>query len=271
MRLCIALISLSIVSSTASIAADASRFVARNLTLNGRNYRYQVFVPDGWTASKLWPVVLFLHGSGEAGSDNRKQMNQGLPPWLREHGADFSAVVVIPQAPEKTYWNGDSERMALQVLQHSVDEFHGDRHRLYLTGLSMGGFGAWQIAIDHPGVFAAAAIVCGAINPIADEPALHLTGIPAGVDPYAWVATHIDRLPVWIFHGSADTVVPPTDDHRLYPALQHAGVDVRYTEFPGVNHGSWVLAYALPGLWPWLFSHRLKSHPDAGNSSEARP
>jgi predicted peptidase len=240
-------------------AADARHFVERRVTVEGTTYRYQVFVPDGWTAKRAWPVVLFLHGSGEAGSDNAKQMTQGLPPWLREHGASFPAVVVIPQAPEHTYWNGPIERMALQAMQDSIAEFHGDRHRLYLTGLSMGGFGAWQIAIDHPHLFAAAAIICGAINPIDDEPALHVLGIPAGVNSYAWVAAHVGGLPVWIFHGGADTVVPLTDDHRLYPALQAARDEVRYTEFPGVNHGSWVPAYALPELWPWMFSHRLAS------------
>lgn len=261
MRFRATLFFLCLFCSTASIAADAARFVERSLTLHGKTYRYQVFIPGEWTAEKTWPVVLFLHGSGEAGTDNQKQMTQGLPPWLREHGTDFPAVVVIPQAPLNTYWNGNSEQMAMLALQRSVDEFHGNRRRLYLTGLSMGGFGAWQIAIDHPGVFAAAAIICGAINPIADEPALHVVGIPASVDPYAWVATHIDHLPVWIFHGSADTVVPLTDDHQIYPALKQAGVDVRYTEFAGVNHGSWVPAYALPGLWPWMFSHQLKRSP----------
>ncbi len=254
----VALLFLLLIAGTSSVAAEAQKFVTRIVTVQGRDYRYQVFVPDGWTAKKRWPVVLFLHGSGEAGTDNIKQMAQGLPPWLREHGATFPAVVVIPQAPEQTYWNGNIEQMALQALQDSVTEFHGDRQRLYLTGLSMGGFGAWQMAIDHPGLFAAAAIICGAINPISDEPALRVVGIPDGVDPYIWVASHIDHLPVWIFHGSTDTVVPLTDDHRLYPALQGIHDDVRYTEFPGVNHGSWVPAYALPALWPWMFSHRLK-------------
>lgn len=251
----------SVVTQTEAATSYVADFVERSVTVNEKTYRYQVFVPDGWTAKpsskKTWPVVLFLHGSGEAGDDNAKQMTQGLPPWLREHGAGFPAVVVIPQAPEHTYWNGEIEQMALQAMRNSIDEFHGDRHRLYLTGLSMGGFGAWQIAVDHPGLFAAAAIMSGAINPIADEPALHLQDIPAGADSYPWVASHIGHLPVWIFHGSDDTVVPLTDDRLLYPALKAQHDDVRYTEFPGVNHGSWVPAYALPELWPWMFSHRL--------------
>ena len=262
MRLRFSLLLLLLVSSACAHTDDTAHFVERSLTLHGKTYRYQVFVPDDWTAKphgseQVLPIVLFLHGSGEAGNDNTKQMTQGLPPWLQERGSTFPAVVVIPQAPEHTYWNGEIEQMALQAMQNSITEFHGDRHRLYLTGLSMGGFGAWQIAMDHPDLFAAAAIICGAINPISDEPALHVVGIPAGVDPYTWVASHIGNLPVWIFHGSADTVVPLTDDHHLYPALQARHVDVRYTEFPGVNHGSWVPAYALPELWPWMFSHRL--------------
>ncbi len=243
-------------------AAGSARWVERSATVGGLAYRYQVFVPVGWTPARRWPVVLFLHGSGERGDDNRKQLSQGLPPWLREHGANFSAVVVVPQAPESHDWNGIAEAMAMRALDDSVREFHGDRRRLYLTGLSMGGFGAWQLALDHPHVFAAAAIICGAILPLPDELSLLVEGIPPKVDPYAWVAAHIGALPVWIFHGAADDVVPPADDRRLYAALQARHAEVRYTEFPGVNHGSWVPAYALPELWPWMFSHRLAARAE---------
>lgn len=237
-----------------------SRFVPRSLTLDGQRYRYQVFVPDGWTAKRRWPVVLFLHGIGERGNDNQTQLGQGLPPWLREHGQRFPAVVVIPQAPLDGYWDGRDERMAMQALEQSVAAFHGDRHRLYLTGLSMGGYGAWQIAIDHPGRFAAAAIIAGALRAPPNAPDLRVRGIPHDADPYAWVASHIGVLPVWLFHGGADDVVPPQDDRRLTAALQARGETVRHTEFPGVGHVAWVRAYATPGLWPWMFSHRL-AHP----------
>jgi predicted peptidase len=239
----------------------AAGFVSRQVTIDHHSYRYQVFVPDGWTSRRTWPVVLFLHGSGERGDDNARQLSQGLPPWLREHGANFPALVVMPQAPAGSYWNGVSERMAMRALADSVAEFRGDRRRLYLTGLSMGGYGVWQFAIDHPGVFAAAAPICGALGPISDEPALHVLGVPPGADPYAWVAAHIGALPVWIFHGAADDVVPPGDDRRLYATLQARGAEAHYTEFPGVNHGSWVPAYATPELWPWMFAHRLAAAP----------
>jgi len=246
------------IASVASHANEPAHFVQRSLSLHGKTYRYQVFVPDGWTAAHAWPMVLFLHGSGERGSDNHSQLSQGLPPWLKEHGEDFHAVVVIPQAPDDSAWNGGIEQMALQALNNSIKAWHGDRRRLYLTGLSMGGYGSWQIALDHPGMFAAAAIICGGIGHPRDDDPLHVEGIPAMVtDPYAWVAAHVGKLPVWIFNGAIDDVVPPAESHRMHAALQVRGDEVRYTEFPGVGHAAWPAAYATAGLWPWMFSHQL--------------
>jgi Predicted peptidase len=244
--------------SLAGHAGEPARFVERSLELHGATYRYRVFVPDGWTAERSWPVVLFLHGSGERGSDNRAQLSQGLPPWLKEHGGNFPAVVVIPQAPDGRRWNGEVEQMALKALDDSIGEWRGDRRRLYLTGLSMGGYGSWQIALDHPGMFAAAAIICGGIRHPNDNADLSVQGVPAETDdPYAWAAAHIGTLPAWIFHGALDDVVPPAESRRMHAALQARGAEVRYTEFPGVNHGSWQAAYATKTLWPWLFAHRL--------------
>jgi predicted peptidase len=236
-------------------AADA-HFVASEVTVAGHHYPFQVFVPADWTPDRAWPVVLFLHGSGERGNDNQAQLKQGLPPWLEKHGADFPAVVVAPQAPNDTLWNGEVERAAMAALEKSIATYHGDRSRLYLTGLSMGGYGVWQVAVDHPHVFAAAAPVCGGILGLDDEPELKVNGVPAGVEPYAWVANRVKPTPVWIFHGSLDDQVPPADSRAMYKALTKAGGEVRFTEFPGVNHGSWVPTYDSPALWPWMFSHR---------------
>lgn len=241
-----------------SHAAEPAHFVSRSLQLHGKTYRYQVFVPTGWTSERTWPVVLFLHGSGERGSDNQVQLSQGLPPWLKQHGKDFAAVVVMPQAPPDTAWEGETEQMALQALSDSVEHWHGDRQRLYLTGLSMGGYGAWQIALDHPGMFAAAAIICGGIHHPNDDDRLYVEGIPVDVaDPYAWVAAHIGKLPTWIFNGAIDDVVPPAESHRMHAAMLARGDEVRYTEFPGIGHGAWPMAYATKELWPWMFAHRL--------------
>ena len=248
-------------ASLAGHAGEAARFDKRSLELHGTTYRYQVFVPDGWTAKREWPVVLFLHGSGERGNDNRSQLSQGLPPWLREHGKDFPALVVIPQAPDGSAWSGEVEQMALAALDDSIRHYHGDRQRLYLTGLSMGGYGSWQIALDHPGMFAAAAIICGGIRHPNDSDRLQVLGIPAqATDPYDWVAAHVGKLPTWIFNGAVDDVVPPRESHRMHTALQARGIEVRYTEFPGIGHAAWPMAYASAGLWPWMFAHRLPAH-----------
>jgi len=245
-------------ASLVSHAGEPARFVAHSLDLHGKSWHYQVYLPDGWTAKRTWPVVLFLHGSGERGGDNRSQLSQGLPPWLRQHGKGFPAVVVIPQAPPDSAWNGETEQVALQALEDNIANYRGDRRRLYLTGLSMGGYGAWQIAVDHPGMFAAAAVICGGIRHPDDNDWLHVRGIPAdAADPYAWVAAHLGGLPVWIFNGAIDDVVPPEESHRMHAALKARGSEVRYTEFPGVGHGSWDAAYATRGLWPWMFAHRL--------------
>ena len=238
------------------VSAEPARFVERSVDLHGTTYRYQVFLPADVQGKKP-AVVLFLHGSGERGNDNRKQMSQGLPPWLKQH-MDFPAVVVIPQAPDDTEWTDKADAdMALAALDKSVEEFGGDRKRLYLTGLSMGGYGSWQIAVDHPHLFAAAAIICGGVLALPDEDGrdLFVHGVPKGEDAYAWVAKKVGTLPVWIFHGGDDNVVPTEQSRRMNAALMKRHAEVKYTEFPGVNHGSWEKAYATPDLWQWMFSH----------------
>ncbi|SEM36641.1 Alpha/beta hydrolase family protein [Luteibacter sp. UNCMF331Sha3.1] len=239
--------------ATSAHAAPA-RFVERTVDVQGRTYRYQVFVPADVSAHPA--VVLFLHGSGERGDDNAKQMSQGLPPWLKAH-SDFPAVVVIPQAPDDTEWTDKADAdMAMAALEKSVGEFHGDRKRLYLTGLSMGGYGSWQLAVDHPRTFAAAAIICGGVSPLPDDGRnLFVHGVPEGDDPFAWVAKRIGATPVWIFHGGDDNVVPTEQSRKMHAALVARGAQVKYTEFPGVNHGSWDKAYATPDLWDWMFAH----------------
>lgn len=248
---------LAFLTAMTAVGASAApaRFVERSVDLGGQTYRYQVFVPADLGAKPA--VVLFLHGSGERGSDNQKPMSQGLPPWLKQH-MDFPAVVVIPQAPDDTEWTDKADAdMAMAALQASVHEFHGDRKRLYLTGLSMGGFGAWQLAVDHPGTFAAAAIICGGVTrlPGNDDRELYVHGVPDHAEPFTWVAKAVGDLPVWLFHGGDDNVVPTEQSRKMHAALVAREAEVKYSEFPGVNHGSWEKAYATPTLWDWMFAH----------------
>jgi predicted peptidase len=253
----LAVLSMSGCASTP--AADTGQFVKRTVTVDGRQSRYQVFVPRNAQAQRgALPVVLFLHGSGERGSDGRQQTHAGLGPYLREHAGDFPALVVLPQAPKDEEWSGINNRIALAALDATVAEFGADPTRQYLTGMSMGGYGSWNIALDNPTRFAAIVPVCGAVlAPHAVRASLFVESVAAEADPYAAIAARLNATPIWMFHGALDDVVLPGDDRRLKTAFDHAGAkDVRYTEYPQGNHNAWDATYADGAMWEWLFAQR---------------
>ncbi|MFS8063183.1 MAG: prolyl oligopeptidase family serine peptidase [Luteimonas sp.] len=233
------------------------RFVKRALMLDGVPHRYQVFVPSQAAGGRRPPVILFLHGSGERGSDGDRPVAVGLGPYVHARIDTFPAIVVFPQAPENSEWSGASATLALQALDAATGEFDGDARRTYLSGLSMGGYGVWELALLQPQRFAALVPICGALRPPNDERELFVTPVTGEADPYAALARQLHALPIWIFHGAKDDLVPPTDDRLTAAALKAAGGDLRYTEYPDANHNAWDPAYATPELWTWLFAqHR---------------
>lgn len=237
-------------------------FLDRTVEISGNSYRYQVYVPVDFHSKKSWPVILFLHGSGERGSDGLLQTSFGLPAAIRFNRSRFPFVVVIPQCSPDINWSTPAmEAQAMAALDATIKEFHGDRSHIYLTGLSMGGYGVWQYAIDNPGRFAALVPICGGIRAPSDESALHVN-LPADSkgDPYAEVARLVGKPPVWIFHGDADDAVPVEESRHMAAALKAAGANYKYTEYPGVGHNSWDKAYAEPDLVPWLLAQSLEKH-----------
>jgi len=244
----------------ATMREDAKgHFVQRAVKLDGRTAHYQVFVPRDAAATRgQLPVVLFLHGSGERGRDNRRQTQAGLGPYLRAHAADFPALVVLPQAPDGQEWAGDNNRLAVAALDAAIAEFGADPDRQYLTGMSMGGYGSWNIALADPARFAAIVPVCGAVlAPRAVRQSLFVEAVADQADPYAALAARLKQTPIWIFHGALDDVVRPDDDRRLHAAFQQAGAaDVRYTEYPQGNHNAWDATYADAAMWAWLWAQR---------------
>ncbi|KLI98887.1 phospholipase [Luteimonas sp. FCS-9] len=233
-------------------------FVRREVELDGRRVVYQVFVPSASLPRPL-PVVLFLHGSGERGSDGDKQTQAGLGPYVRAHAADFPALVVFPQSPEGASWEGDVATMALAALDAASAEFDGDPRRTSLTGMSRGGYGTWSLALREPGRFAALVPVCGGITPPGTRPdldSLQVESTRDAEDPFDAAAQQLREVPSWLFHGARDDVVPPVQSQRMHAALQRVGADVRYTEFPDANHNSWDAAYRTRALWDWLFAQR---------------
>jgi len=230
-------------------------FVAREVIVDGRTHRYQVFVPARGASAGRPPVILFLHGSGERGDDNARQLAVGLGPHVRAHADDFPALVVFPQAPDGGEWNQVADVVFAQ-LDAATREFGGDVDRTYLTGLSMGGFGTWDYALRQSYRFAALVPVCGGLV-IPRRPSMDVAAVAGAADPYAAAAARLHGIPTWIFHGAKDDLVPPEYSRRMQAALNAAGArDARYTEFPDANHNSWDPAYATPELWTWLFAQR---------------
>jgi len=250
-----ALLTIVLAASTLS-AVEPTGFLDRTVAAGDRSFRYQVYVPFGWSKGARWPIVLFLHGSGERGDDGLKHTQVGIGTAVRLHADRYPCVIVFPQCPqEKTWWDPDMEAMALTALDQAAQEFNGDPDRTYLTGLSMGGYGTWSIAYGHTPRFAAAAPICGGVVP-PDRPVPPDSPWAGEPDPYGTVARKLARLPIWIFHGDADPRVPVSESRKLADALKTSGAKVAYTEYPGVEHNSWDRAYAEPEFPKWLLSQR---------------
>jgi predicted peptidase len=239
-------------------------FLDRSIVLQGTTYKYQVFIPETWTPHQKWPIILFLHGSGERGNDGMQQTDVGIGAEIRSDRGRIPAIVVMPQCRKNFWWTQPPmDDLAIATLDAASKEFHGDAERTYLTGLSMGGYGAWHLAEKYPQRFAALVVICGGIRPPAATLRAHpdlAKWFPVD-DPksYSEAAAKVGKIPVWIFHGADDDTVPVTESRRMYTAMKEIGAEVHYTEFPGVKHVSWDKAYDDEKLFPWLFSKTLTS------------
>lgn len=221
----------------------------------GRGYDYLVSLPDDYAARPRtkWPLLLFLHGSGQRGSDVWLVAQHGLPRLLAdpavltpaEQAASAqmakSFIVVAPQCSGLEVWEDDA---VLALLDHVSTTLEVDLARTYLAGLSMGAFGAWSIAMRHPQRFAALVAVCGG-GRVADIASA--TGARK---------TALQQLAVWAFHGGRDRVVPVEESERMIAALKALGApDVRLTVYPDAEHDSWTAAFASAEVYPWLLAH----------------
>ncbi|MFM1879462.1 MAG: hypothetical protein RLZZ241_2328 [Bacteroidota bacterium] len=226
---------------------------------------YRLLLPLNFDSTQKYPLLLFLHGGGERGSDNEKQLTHGAKMFLepRNRGA-FPAVVLIPQCATDSYWaQVDIDRshypigldfhyergptaplkQVMELLNTYLSASYIDQDRVYVMGMSMGGMGTFELLYRMPGVFAAAVPICGA-------------GVPETVSSYA------KSTPLWIFHGAQDQVVGPRQSVEMVAALLKEGAQPEFTLYHNFNHNSWDGAFADPELLPWLFSHRkAKSNP----------
>jgi len=242
--------------------AQETGFLNRKIELHGIAYRFVVYLPEEWHRDdhKLWPIILAMHGRGERGSEGMWQTQIGLPQAVRDHPDRWPFVIVMPQCPLDSVWT-DPEvlAMALATLDQETTEFHGDPERTYLTGLSLGGYGAWELARAYPHRWAAIAIAAsGVFWSYAPERWQEITTLPAEY------ARPLGRTPVWLFHGADDPVVPPRESDLMFDALRTAGGHVRLWVYQGIKHDCWTRAYNEPELPRWLLSHR-----DANTSASA--
>lgn len=256
-------LALSLILSSAVFARkQETGFLDRAVSVNGTSYKYQVFLPESWSANKKWPIILFLHGAGERGSDGLIQTQVGIATAIRINRSRFPAVVVIPQCVKDGWWTQtEMEAQALAALSAATKEFKGDTKRTYLTGLSMGGYGSWDLAVKYPGKFAAIVPICGGLvlpeGLSKQRPDLAKNSYADDAKSYADAAAKIGKTPIWIFHGGDDPVVPVEGSRKMEAALKAAGGNVQLTVYPGVGHNSWDKAYSEPELMTWMLSKSL--------------
>jgi len=216
---------------------------------DGDTLLYRQLISD-YDTSSVYPMVIFLHGSGERGSDNQAQLKWGVQNFATtEVMKKYRPVVIAPQMRNGERWdnfndddlglNSDPSRpmqLLKELIDHMVETFPIDQNRIYITGLSMGGFGTYDAIMRYPELFAAAVPVCGAGDPSKAE--------------------RISHVPIWIFHGALDDVVPVSLAHNMLEALIDAGAKPGYTQYPEAGHFSWVAAYSDDMLMSWLFDQR---------------
>ncbi|MEX2169138.1 MAG: prolyl oligopeptidase family serine peptidase [Pirellulales bacterium] len=228
-------------------------FEAREFTdASDGKLNYRLLVPQNYDPVRKYPLVLFLHGAGERGDDNERQLVHGagdlVKPDMRKR---YPAFVVAPQCPEgkkwvEVPWEAASHSLpeqasepltqVLKLLDDLPQEFSIDADRLYVTGLSMGGYGTWDLLARQPELIAAAIPICG------------------GGDPEQVV--RFKDIPLWAFHGDQDEAVKVERSREMITALQAAGGQPIYTEYEGVGHNSWADTYANRAVWDWLFAQR---------------
>jgi predicted peptidase len=197
--------------------------------------KYLLFLPEGYgEKNKKWPLILFLHGAGERGDDLNKVKVHG-PPKIVQKKKDFPFIVVSPQCPKDSWWN-DKVEVLINLLDEIEANYNVDTKRVYLTGLSMGGYGTWALGSKDPERFAAIAPICGGGMRI--------------------MAFGLTDMPIWVFHGAKDKVVPLDESEEMVAAIKARGGNVKLTVYPDAGHDSWTETYNNPKLYEWFLKHR---------------
>ena len=236
-------------------AQDLSLFQKKWMVQGGDTLPYRLLLPENYDHTKKYPVIFFLHGAGERGNDNEKQLVHGAKVFLRDSIREkFPAIVIFPQCNTNSYWSNvlrvydDKSRifhfvkdekptrymqLLNQLVKYVMETYPVNEKQVYAGGLSMGGMGTFELVYRNPGLFAAAFPICGGAN--------------------MGTAKYMKNVSWWIFHGAKDDVVPPSHSEKMVESLKKAKAKVKFTLYPEANHNSWDPAFAEPKLFDWLF------------------
>jgi predicted peptidase len=228
---------------------------------NGNTLPYRILYPENYDRNKKYPLLLFLHGAGERGSDNEKQLTHGSKLFIAEENRkNFPAIIVLPQCPESSFWASTKIDRTVQpfkiefdytaepnwplvaaneLVKQIVSEGSVDKSRVYITGLSMGGMGTFESVYRYPELYAAALPICGG----------------GSVNLYD---NRVTKTAFWVFHGAADAVVNVKLSQEMVERLKTIKAEVKYSEYPGVNHNSWDNAFAEKEYLSWMLLHKRK-------------
>ena len=246
--------------ATFSMSQETTLFEKQLFIVGEDTLPCRILTPVNFKMGKKYPLVIFLHGSGERGNDNEAQLKWGSDLFLDSaNRINFPAIVVFPQCPKNDKWGEYNKnnpkdstgydfstdapmRKPLKLVSDFIDTLISagqvDVKRIYIGGLSMGGFGTFELLWRRPGFFAAAIPICGAGNP-------------------EKTSNYKANFPMWIFHGEKDPVIPVANSRLIYETMKKTNNKVLYTEYPGIGHNSWVSAFAEPTLLPWLFKQKM--------------
>lgn len=214
---------------------EVTGFLNQTVTMVGEERRYVLYKPWEYDPGESWPFIVFLHGAGERGSDGLKPSDVGIGKAIRNYANRFPALVAMPQCPAESWWD-KAFGVVDAVMEAVLTSYPIDEDRIYLTGLSMGGYGSWWYGAKHPERFAALLPICGG-------------GQPEDAEELA-------KTPIWAVHGEDDSVVSPSESRRMVEAVREAGGNVKYTELTDTGHDSWDPAYSDPDIVQWLFKQK---------------
>ncbi|MGQ9525878.1 MAG: prolyl oligopeptidase family serine peptidase [Armatimonadota bacterium] len=215
----------------------SDRFVPRSIKVGAATRKYAVYIPPEYNGLQEWPLIIFLNGAGECGTDGNLQTTVGLGPAIKRKMAEWPFIVLFPQKPNVADGWDRYDDMVMAQLEQTKSEYRVDASRIYLTGLSQGGYGTWAIAAKHPDLFAAIAPICG-------------------WGDAAW-APALKSIPIWCFHGDADPTVPVSASIAMVNAVKAAGGDPKLTIYKGMGHNVWDRAYQQEDLAAWFLEHKL--------------